>query len=128
MLPFLMEGTKNQPLIIAPNWVGNMENQKTLLFVDDEEEILEILVDLFSEDGYRLHTATRVNDALEIIDNHSIDFVLSDLRLPDASGSELLCHSDRSLARDKYQVSGPTGPSRVLVRRHSSNALQVHSH
>ena len=67
-----------------------MENQKALLFVDDEEEILDILVDLFSDDDYKLHTATRVHDAMHIINHHSIDFVLSDLRLPDASGSDLL--------------------------------------
>ncbi|MBN2030067.1 response regulator [bacterium] len=67
-----------------------MPSTKTLLFVDDEEEILDILVDLFSREGYNLYTATKATDAMEIIDNHSIDFVLSDLKLPDASGSELL--------------------------------------
>ncbi|MCJ7812684.1 response regulator [bacterium] len=67
-----------------------MSFTKTLLFVDDEEEILEILVDLFSREGYRLYTATKASDALQIMDNHPIDFVLSDLKLPDASGSELL--------------------------------------
>ncbi len=67
-----------------------METSKTLLFVDDEEEILDILVDLFSEEGYDLHTATKASDALNIINNYKIDFVLSDLKLPDASGSDLL--------------------------------------
>lgn len=63
---------------------------KNLLFVDDEKEILDILVDLFSEDGYNLHTATKASEALEISDDHEVDFVLSDLKLPDASGSDLL--------------------------------------
>ncbi len=67
-----------------------MPSTKTLLFVDDEEEILDILVDLFSREGYSLYTATKATDAMQIIDHHSIDFVLSDLKLPDASGSELL--------------------------------------
>ena len=67
-----------------------MQQLKSLLFVDDEEEILEILVDLFTDEGYELHTATHANAALEIIDNHTVDFVLSDLKLPDASGSDLL--------------------------------------
>lgn len=67
-----------------------MDESKTLLFVDDEEEILEILVDLFSDEGYRLHTATKATDALRIMDSHPVDFVLSDLKLPDSSGSDLL--------------------------------------
>jgi len=67
-----------------------MSESKSLLFVDDEEEILEILVDLFTQEGYELHTATKAGEAMEIINHHPIDFVLSDLKLPDASGSDLL--------------------------------------
>jgi response regulator RpfG family c-di-GMP phosphodiesterase len=67
-----------------------MNNSKNLLFVDDEKEILEILVDLFSDEGYNLHTATRAADALQIVNECTVDFVLSDLKLPDSSGSELL--------------------------------------
>ena len=67
-----------------------MSDSKTLLFVDDEEEILEILVDLFADEGYSLHTATKAEDAMQIVDRHPVDFVLSDLKLPDSSGSELL--------------------------------------
>ena len=67
-----------------------MNGEKNLLFVDDETEILEILVDLFMDEGYQLHTATRASDAMQIMDSHPIDFVLTDLRLPDSSGSEFL--------------------------------------
>ena len=67
-----------------------MDQNKGLLFVDDEKEILDILVDLFSDEGYQLHTATRAKDALQIINSHCIDFVLSDLKLPDSSGTDLL--------------------------------------
>ncbi|MBN1896056.1 response regulator [bacterium] len=69
-----------------------MKDSKSLLFVDDEEEILEILVDLFTDEGYQLHTATSAIQAKKIIDRHPVDFILSDLRLPDGSGSELLNH------------------------------------
>ncbi len=67
-----------------------MSHCKTLLFVDDEKDVLEILIDLFSNESYDLLTATTVRDALSIINENSVDFVLSDLKLPDASGAELL--------------------------------------
>lgn len=67
-----------------------MSKTKTLLFVDDEEEILDILVDLFEDEGYSLYTATKAKEALRIIEQEKVDFILSDLKLPDASGSELL--------------------------------------
>jgi DNA-binding NtrC family response regulator len=73
-----------------------MNGEKNLLFVDDETEILEILVDLFTDDGYRLHTATRASDAMHIMDSHPIDFVLSDLKLQDSSGSDFLERVRRS--------------------------------
>jgi len=63
---------------------------KSILFVDDEEEILELLTELFAEDGYDLYTAREAEEAIKIVDRNSVDFVLSDLKLPDASGLELL--------------------------------------
>ena len=69
---------------------ADMEQTRSLLFVDDETDILEILVDFFSDEGYELHTATRAADAIRIIDQHPVDFILSDLKLPDSSGSDFL--------------------------------------
>ena len=67
-----------------------MKESKSILFVDDEEEVLDILVELFSEEGYSLHTATKFEEAVDVLNHHNLDFVLSDLKLPDASGSDLL--------------------------------------
>lgn len=77
------------PFAVVP-FGGKMDRSKNLLFIDDEEEILEILVDLFSDDDYNLYTATRAEDARQIFNDKPIDFVLSDMKLPDASGTELL--------------------------------------
>ncbi|MCK5145996.1 response regulator [bacterium] len=67
-----------------------MNQNKNLLFVDDENDVLDILVDLFKDEGYELHTASRADEALTVFNKHSIDFVLSDLKLPDAPGDILL--------------------------------------
>lgn len=70
---------------------GKMSDKKSLLFVDDEEEILDILVDIFSDQDYNIHTATKAEEALDIVNKNSVDFVISDLKLPDSTGIELLC-------------------------------------
>ena len=67
-----------------------MKKMKSLLFVDDEEEILDILVDLFKDEEYELFTATKAEEARNIMKKHKVDFILTDLKLPDDSGSDLL--------------------------------------
>ena len=87
MLPFrLLKGSRGR--VFAEG--GIMPYGKSILFVDDEEEILELLTELFAEDGYDLYTAREAEEAIKIVDRNSVDFVLSDLKLPDASGLELL--------------------------------------
>jgi len=63
------------------------------LLVDDEEDILELFVGLFSDEGYHLYTASKAQEAIDIINRNTIDLVISDLKLPDASGIELLNHA-----------------------------------
>lgn len=77
------------------------------MFVDDEEEILEMLVDIFSEDGYELHTASNAKQAKAVIEENRVDFVLSDLKLPDASGKDVIKHvKDHSPAAVRVLSSG----------------------
>ena len=84
-----------------------MSSVKQLLFVDDEEEILGILQDLFSSDEYRLHVATRGEDAKQILEENYIDLVFSDLKLPDITGVELLnCAKDKNPDTVRILTSG----------------------
>ena len=93
MLPFLfVDDEFEMPGLIIPESGGFMKDSKSILFVDDEEDILDVLVDLFADEGYDLHTATKAEDAMAIVDRHAVDFVLSDLKLPDGSGSDFLDH------------------------------------
>ena len=84
-----------------------MNINKTLLFVDDEVDVLDILVDLFQDQGYELHTAQRADEALKVFQENPIDFVLSDLKLPDAPGDILLEEiRDRSPETVRVLTSG----------------------
>lgn len=62
----------------------------SLLFVDDEANILSALKRLFRPQGYRIHTAEGGAAALEILARESIDIVVSDMRMPEMNGAQLL--------------------------------------
>jgi FixJ family two-component response regulator len=62
----------------------------TVLVVDDEEEVLELLGEYLRARGYGLRTAYDGESALEIIRSGGVDIVLSDLKMPHMGGLELL--------------------------------------
>jgi diguanylate cyclase len=63
---------------------------RTLLLLDDEENILRSLVRLFRRDGYRILAASNVNDAFELLATNHVQVILSDQRMSDMSGTEFL--------------------------------------
>ncbi len=64
-------------------------NKQNLLFVDDEEDIISALYDTFADD-YNIFKTTDPKEALEIAKKEDIALVISDQRMPDMTGSELL--------------------------------------
>ena len=66
------------------------EENFTLLFVDDEENVLNALRRIFLEENYTILTATSGAKALEIMESRPVHLVISDHRMPGMTGSELL--------------------------------------
>ncbi|MDM5317856.1 response regulator transcription factor [Fictibacillus sp. b24] len=62
---------------------------KTILIVEDEPKLSEVVSSYLKTEGFNTLEALNANDALKQIKNHSIDFVVLDLMLPDMSGEEL---------------------------------------
>ena len=61
-----------------------------VLFVDDEKSILVALRRLCSNTGWDIYTAESGDGGLAIIDEHTIDLVVSDMRMPRMNGAEFL--------------------------------------
>ncbi len=61
-----------------------------VLVVDDERVIREILADFLSMEGFAVRTAENGRDALGELAKGGFDLVLSDLKMPDLGGIELL--------------------------------------
>jgi CheY-like chemotaxis protein len=68
----------------------NETGQPVVLMVDDEPRILSALVRALRREGYELLTAESPQEALRMAEQHPIDCVLSDHRMPGMTGIELL--------------------------------------
>ena len=62
------------------------------LVVDDERDIRELLVVTLTRMGLRVETAATVGAAKQQLAQQPFDFCLTDMRLPDGSGMEVLSH------------------------------------
>lgn len=63
---------------------------RSLLIVDDEENILRALKRTLRRDGYEIHTCNSAHAGLEILARTPIGVIISDERMPEMSGSEFL--------------------------------------
>jgi diguanylate cyclase (GGDEF)-like protein len=64
--------------------------ERTLLLVDDEEEVGAALERLLRRDGYRILRATSGQEGLEILAQNEVGVVISDQRMPGMDGVEFL--------------------------------------
>src|SRR5271163_4170268 len=62
----------------------------TVLIVDDENTTRELCRDVVADSGLRTRTASTTEQALEILEQYPVDIVLTDLRVPQMGGIELL--------------------------------------
>ncbi len=66
-----------------------------ILFVDDEQSVLNALKRSMRKEGYSLHLTTDVEDALRLIGSENIDVVVSDHLMPAMTGIEFLALASR---------------------------------
>ncbi len=64
--------------------------KRTLLLVDDEENIVSALKRLLRRDGYHVVTASNGPQGLQRLAEHEVDVILSDQRMPGMTGVEFL--------------------------------------
>ncbi|MCM0606241.1 MAG: response regulator [Xanthomonadaceae bacterium] len=63
--------------------------KKTILVVDDEPDLVEILTDRLSLEGFATESASSGNIALKVLESKKIDVVVSDIRMRDGTGPEM---------------------------------------
>lgn len=76
------QGTQDAPETYKKNY--------KILFVDDEENVLNAMRRIFRRENYTLLTAASGSDALKILEEGPVHVVISDYKMPQMSGSDLL--------------------------------------
>jgi YesN/AraC family two-component response regulator len=61
-----------------------------LLIVDDEQSYRQLLTLVFEGDGHYIRTAVNGREALSMLETESADVIISDVKMPDMNGIELL--------------------------------------
>jgi DNA-binding NtrC family response regulator len=68
----------------------NEMNEIKVLVVDDEEVMRKLMTKILEKAGYAVHTAAGGTEAKQLLLEHQFDMVLSDVKMPDMSGFDLL--------------------------------------
>ena len=63
--------------------------KETILFVDDEESILNVSSEFFRRQGYQIRTAGNGAEAMEIIKKEKVDCCFTDINMPVMDGLDL---------------------------------------
>ncbi|ADQ06393.1 putative signal transduction protein [Caldicellulosiruptor hydrothermalis 108] len=71
--------------------------KKSILFVDDEKNILRALYRVFCEEDYNLFFAESAKEALDVLESNDMDIIITDFRMPGMSGYDLL-----KVVKEKY--------------------------
>lgn len=75
---------------LLPGAFAATRPERTVLLLDDEENVLRSLVRLFRRDGYHILTANSVREAFDLLASNAVQVIVSDQRMPDMSGTEFL--------------------------------------
>ena len=74
-----------------------------ILIVDDERSMCQLLEIAFRKDGHQVETALRGDLAKRKLESQIFDLVISDIRMPDLTGLDLLQHI-RTISPETYVI------------------------
>jgi len=112
----------------APREAGREKTH--ILVVDDEKSICELLEITFRKDGHRVEVAHSVEAARRKLESSLFDIIISDVRMPGATGVELLRYS-REIAPDSYFVlitGVPTLETAIAAANEGANRYVIKDH
>ncbi|MEO6901997.1 MAG: response regulator [Bacteroidia bacterium] len=65
-------------------------SQRTILVIDDEDDISNAIARALKKEGFGVITASNYKTAINIIDNSTLDLVISDVMMPYTGGFDIV--------------------------------------
>ena len=99
------------------NSLGLMESIIKILFVDDDDDLRDIVrTEVMSSSGHRVVEAFDCDSAMRLLQSEKFDLVLLDITLPDKSGMEILKHiQEKHLSTRVIMVTGTVGLEKAIM-------------
>jgi DNA-binding NtrC family response regulator len=72
--------------------MASTKKNLTVLVIDDEPDILELIEDEFKYQGYGTCSASCGNDAIELLKKTEVDIIVSDFKMPNGNGMSVLTY------------------------------------
>ena len=89
--------------------------QFSLLVIDDEPDLRTLYELTLLREGYEVETAGTVEQALQLLTERSFSAVITDMRLPDGSGLDILARIEEGQRREKAIVITAYGSAENAV-------------
>ena len=92
---------------------------RSILIVDDNDDVRELLLNFLAHDSYRLYSANNGDSALALLNSEKIDLLLLDVMMPGISGVELL-----KQIRSSHFATNPGLPVIMVTARSGSDDIE----
>lgn len=79
-----------------------------ILVIDDEQMVLEMISQILSRSGFSVDTASNGKEGLRKIESAAYDLVLTDIKMPEISGLDILDRAKRIKGKG-FPVIGMSG-------------------
>ena len=89
-----------------------MKGEKCILVVDDDTGIRNLYRQVLEQEGYTVVTADNGSRGLELLQQHTIDLVILDIRMPGMDGRDFLSRARESHASLPIVVASGHGSYR----------------
>jgi len=108
-----------------PENISMLKDLKKVLIVDDEETLTWSMAKSLSKDKdkYEVFIANNGKDALSLLQNNKIDLVISDIRMPDINGLDLLVRIKKEYPETKVIIMTAYGSSDVQKEANRRGSL-----
>lgn len=89
--------------------------QKTVLVIEDEEFIANLVSHILRREGYNVLVASDFKTSIHIIDNSALDMIITDVMLPYTGGLEILEYVKGSEKQKHIPVILVTGMDKEIL-------------